>query len=224
MSNSMKVEEPGFKGNTLSAEDVGLPGMGLLIAPSVSMLYDRKFQFGLGLLVSPGISGSATLKNNAVVGQYTLAAGDSLDSTLDYMMFNIEAQYRLPIGLKDWRFSAGLGLISIQATETLSVNSVDYESQVSQSIMPALVGEAAWRLRQPTSYWDFSARLLATGSNGILMDFELGAAWTFQENHRAGFSYRLHSLTFSDKTEDGTADLDLNVMFNGPQISYSYLF
>jgi len=215
---------PGVTGTPLNAErDLGLP----------SRLYQGEVEFMFRLRERSKVrvsyyeadrSGSMVLTNPIVFGNQTFAAGQLVQSSLDWQMFDITYTYslyrseRLEVG-------TGLGIYLLQVKARGYVPATFQEQDVSAAgPFPALPLDLVWRI---SSRFALSARTaylkaILNGFNGWFADSHADVQYRWIPNFALGLGYSSirTSLTRKGGSFPGAFAMDIG----GPEVFVRFSF
>jgi len=215
---------PGVTGTPLNAEkDLGLP----------SRLYQGEVEFMFRLRERSKVrasyyeadrSGSAVLANPIVFGNQTFAAGELLETSLDWQMFDITYTYsfyrsaRLEVG-------TGLGVYLLQVKARGEVPATFQKQDVSAAgPFPALPLDLAWRISSRFALTARTAYLKATlnGFRGWFADSHSDVQYRWIPNFALGLGYS--SIRTSLTRQGGNFPGAFAMSIGGPEVFVRFSF
>jgi hypothetical protein len=216
---------PPTAGTPLSGErNLGFPSS-LQQAKVEAMLRLReRFRIRVGYFEADR-SGSVVLPNTIVFGNQTFAAGDQLNSSLDWRMFTISGLYSF---YRTDRLEIATGLtgyiVQLQA-QAVAPLLFQQDTTTASGGVPALPLDVTWRVSRRFSLTARGAYFKAAVASfrGSLTDLYADAQYRILPNLTAGVSYSGTKIDLT-RTSTSSAPGVANLSVRGPQVFVRFSF
>jgi hypothetical protein len=215
---------PGVMGTPLDAEsDLGLPKT--LTQGSVEFMFRLGERNKVRLdYFEADRTGTAILANDVVFGNQVFAAGDKVQSTLDWRMFGLIYTYsfyrsdRLEIG-------TGVGVYFVQAlAQGIDLTQSTSNTQSAADPFPTLPLDYTWRISRRWAFTGHAEYLKASLSqfHGWLANLHNDVQYRWNANFAVGLGYNSIRTSYNRSTGSFTGEAYLS--FTGPQAFIRFSF
>jgi hypothetical protein len=216
---------PPTTGTPLSGErNLGFPAT-LQQAKVEAMLRLReRFRIRVGYFEADR-SGSVVLPNAIVFGNQTFAAGDQLNSSLDWRMFTISFLYSF-YRSDHLEIATGINAYSVQLqTQALAPVLFQQQTTTASGAVPALPLDVTWRFSRKFSFTARGAYFKAAHNDfsGSLTDIYGDLQYRILPNLTSGVSYSSTKIDLT-RTSISSSPGIANLSIKGPQLFLRFSF
>jgi hypothetical protein len=169
-------------------------------------------------------SGTAILANDVVFGNQVFAAGDKVQSTLDWRMFGLIYTYSF-IRTDRFEIGTGVGVYFVQAlAQGIDVTQSTSNTQSAADPFPTLPLDYTWRISRRWAFTGHVDYLKAALSqfHGWLASSHEDVQYRWNPNFAVGLGYTSMRTSYNRSTGSFTGEAYLS--FNGPEAFIRFSF